>query len=138
MPLVNMKGTFAKMNLYSQAEENVNEKAPAKDEQRNGIDVFNNMIIRKALSTGDISKPSAQERQQILDDPNTRHNNIYIHWPRDPGARKVLGLDDVCRKKSPNGLEMWSSTRLDFYTAALSEKQPNVVISSSGVNWLRG
>lgn len=35
-------------------------------------------------------------------------------------------------KKTPNGLEMWGSTRLDFYMVALSEKKPNVVISSSG------
>ena len=132
MPPINVKEKFAKMNLNDQAEEEVNEKAPGKDEQHNGFDEFNNMIIRKAQTTSDISKLSAQERQKILDDPNTRHNNIYLHWPRDPGARKVLRLDDVSGKKTPNGLEMWGSTRLDFYTVALSEKQPNVVISSSG------
>ena len=134
MLLINVKETFAKMNLDDQAEQEVNKTAPAKEEQQNGIDGFNNMIIRKALSlsTGDILKLSAEERQQILDDPNTRHNNIYLHWPRDPGARKVLRLDDVSGKKTPNGLEMWGSTRLDFYMVALSEKKPNVVISSSG------
>ena len=90
------------------------------------------MIIRKALPSIDISKLSAQERKQILDHPNTRHNNIYLHWPRDPGAKKVLHLDDVSGKKTSNGLEMWGSTKLDFYTVALSGKKPNVVISSSG------
>ena len=81
------------------------------------------MIVRKAQTTSDISKLSAEELQKILDDPNTRHNNIYLHWPRDPGARKVLRLDDVSGKKTPNGLEMWGSARLDVYTVALSEKK---------------
>jgi hypothetical protein len=129
--LPNIKETFAKMNFDDLAEkEEVNEKARIKDEEQSGIDGFKNMIIRKALMA-DISELSAQERQQILDDPNTRHNNIYLYWPRDP-AGKVLHLDDLSGKKTSNGLEMWGATRLDFYTVALSGKKPNVVISSSG------
>ena len=53
MPPINVKEKFAKMNLNDQAEEEVNEKAPGKDEQHNGFDEFNNMIIRKGkTSTG--------------------------------------------------------------------------------------
>jgi len=62
------------MNLNEQP---VNEKGAA--EQRLGSEGFQNLIIRKALSVStNISELSAQERQKILDDPTTRHNNIYL------------------------------------------------------------
>jgi len=116
------------MNLN---EENEN---AAEKEQRLGIEGFQNLIIRKALSAStNISELSAQERQRILDDPTTRHNDIYFHWPRSVSGKPLnLDLDSISGKKTTNGLEMWGSTRLDFYTVAVSGKKPNVVISSSG------
>ncbi|RDB22907.1 hypothetical protein Hypma_009825 [Hypsizygus marmoreus] len=69
---------------------------------------------------------------------NSTHKRIILRiWPRSPTGKSITPDNTLMGKQTPNGIELWGATTLDFYHVQRFPDEPRLSTITTGSKLLR-
>lgn len=67
----------------------------------------------------------ANKRREVLNNKMTRRRYVFNSWPRDPKGGVLTAENSVLGKETPDKIQLWGATLLDFYYTSRVPINPN-------------
>ncbi|KAF9049066.1 hypothetical protein BJ165DRAFT_1464210 [Panaeolus papilionaceus] len=67
----------------------------------------------------------ANKRREVLNNKMTRRRYVFNSWPRDPKGGVLTAENSVLGKETPDKIQLWGATLLDFYYTNRVPINPN-------------